>query len=157
MLRRVSTWVASPPVVETRSVLRVCAVGVGMWLGDQAAAAKAAAAPALAAAAAAWARLCTRADRSWVYTRAVLTVRRAQLAASLGKGNAAISKVVCAKAAAARHRFKVVLKSCPVPAPVDTALAMGSFKIALPGGRRKPSEDEGDDDYGTSLDAEFGI
>ena len=65
----VSTWVASPPVVETRSVLRVCAVGVGMWLGDQAAAAKAAAAPALAAAAAAWARLCTRADRSWA-TRA---------------------------------------------------------------------------------------
>ena len=61
-----------------------------------------------------------------------------------------------AKAAAARHRFKVVLKSCPVPAPVDTALAMGSFKIALPGARRKPSKDEGDD-YGTSLDADFGI
>ena len=151
----VSTWVASPPVVETRSVLRVCAVGVGMWLGDQAAAAKAAAAPALAAAAAAWARLCTRADRSWVYTRAVLTVRRAQLAASLGKGNAAISKVVCAKAAAARHRFKVVLKSCPVPAP-DTALAMGSFKIALPSARRAAKPEE-DDEYGTSLDADFGI
>jgi len=128
-----------------------------MWLGDQAAAAKAAAAPALAAAAAAWARLCTRADRSWVYTRAVLTVRRAQLAASLGKGNAAISKVVCAKAAAARHRFKVVLKSCPVPAPVDTALAMGSFKIALPGGRRAAKPEDDGDDYGTSLDADFGI
>ena len=77
-------------------------------------------------------------------------------AASLGKGNAAISKVVCAKAAAARHRFKVVLKSCPVPAPVDTALAMGSFKIALPGGRRA-AKPEDDDEYGTSLDADFGI
>ena len=92
-----------------------------------------------------------------MYTRAVLSVRRAQLAASLGRGNAAISKVVCAKAAAARHRFKVVLKSCPVPAPMDTALAMGSFKIALPGGRRAAKPEDDGEDYGTSLDADFGI
>ena len=154
-----STWAASPPVVETRFGSCACAVGVGMWLGDQGGGGeggrRARASP---LAAAAWARLGARAPTGRGCTRARGAHRPPRAARGVARQG---QRRDLEGGVREGGRRAPPLQGRPQELPGAGARGHGARdglvqdRAAGRPPRREAVEGRGDDDYGTSLDADF--